>query len=87
MYEDSLYIVICCDQADTHPAFHGRSSNRVNELKNIQKVLCIVWQYAFYSHVCVTVPLKFVKGKVDLAYNEMYLAFDEFWDDNVAIIL
>jgi hypothetical protein len=78
--------VICCDQADIHPAFHGRTSNRVNEFKKNQKALCIVWQYAFYSHVYVSVPSKFAKGKVERAYNEMYLAFDEFWADNVAII-
>jgi hypothetical protein len=83
--------VICCDQADIHPAFHGRSSNQVNEFKNIQKALCIVWQYAFYSHVCVPVHSKFAKGKVakgkvERAYNEMCLACNEFWDDNVAII-
>ncbi len=37
-----IIIVICCEQADIHPSFHSRTSNRVNEFKNIQKALCIV---------------------------------------------
>jgi hypothetical protein len=48
--------VICCDQADIYPAFHSRSSNRVNELKKNHKALCIVWQYAFYSHFVLPFP-------------------------------
>jgi hypothetical protein len=76
---------MCCDQADIHSAVHSRTSN-VNEFKKIQKALCIVWQYEFYSHVCASVPSKFAMGKVKRAYNEMCLAFDEFLDNNVAII-
>ena len=37
-----LKIMICCEQAGIHPSFHSRTSNRVNEFKNIQKALCIV---------------------------------------------
>jgi hypothetical protein len=46
-------------------AFRSLSSDRVNlnELKKNQKALCIVWQYACNSHVCVVVPSKFAKGK------------------------
>jgi hypothetical protein len=54
---------VCFDQADIHPAFHSRTSNRVNEFRKNQNALCIVWQYAFNSHVCVVVPSKFAKGK------------------------